>query len=124
MYVDDMDLLHWANSQVTDDEELVEQVQTTTNDFAQLAQALGGALKPEKIFVYFLTYQTVRGHTKLKPLSKLPEHRALVEVKQKDGTVRLAPSHISIPQPNGALPTFRRWMFPKPPKCWVYYFRR
>ena len=25
-----------------------------------------------------------------------------MEVKQKDGTVKLAPSHISIPQPNGA----------------------
>ena len=101
MYVDGTDLLHWANSQVMEDEELVEIVQNSTNDFAKLAQASGGALKPEKCFVYFLTYQTVRGHTKLKLLSKLPEHRALVEVKKKVGTVRLAPSHISIPQPNG-----------------------
>ena len=64
-----------------EDEELVEIVQNSSNDFAKLAQALGGALTPEKCFVYFLTYQTVRGHTKLKPLSKLPEHKALVEVK-------------------------------------------
>jgi len=102
MYVDDTDLLHWADSPVTEDEELVEQVQAATNDFAHLAQASGGALKPEKCFVYFLAYHTVRGQTKLKTLSQLPDPVALVEVKQKDGSVKLAPSHISIPQPNGA----------------------
>ena len=48
LYVDDTDLLHWADSPHTDDEELIEQVQNSTDDFANLAQASGGALKPPK----------------------------------------------------------------------------
>ena len=48
MYVDDTDLLHWADSQVIEVKELVEKVQNSTNDFAKLAQASGGALKSDK----------------------------------------------------------------------------
>jgi len=101
MYVDDTDLLHWADSQTTDDDELIEHVQSATTDFGQLAQASGGYLKAEKCFVYFLTYHTVRGVTKLKPLSKIPEPKALVEVKTKDGEISLEPGHICVPQPEG-----------------------
>jgi len=38
----------------------------------------------------------------LKPLSKLPAPSARVEVTQKDGLIKLEPSHISVPQPDGS----------------------
>ena len=81
MYVDDTDLLHWGNDRNMDDKELIEQVQQATTDFGMLAQAGGGAFKPEKCFVYFLCYETVQGKKKLKALKKLPEPHAYVNVK-------------------------------------------
>ena len=101
MYADDTDLLHWADSQTTDNEELIEHVQSATTDFGQLAQASGGYLKAEICFVYSLAYHTVRGITKLKPLSKIREPKALVEVKTKDGKISLDLGHICVPQPEG-----------------------
>ena len=86
MYVDNSDLLHWGDSVLTEDEELISSVQAATDDFASLVQASGGALKPSKCFAYFLCYHTVNGKTKLKPLNKLPNAPALVKVKQKDST--------------------------------------
>ena len=102
LYVDDTDLLHWADSSETEDEELIEMVQGATDDFANLAQASGGALNPSKCFVYFLTYQPMKGKMKLKPLKKLPEPACLIEVKQKDGSLAYEPSHISVLQPDGS----------------------
>jgi hypothetical protein len=102
LYVDDTDLLHCAEFSETEDEELVEIAQGATDNFANLAQASGGTLKPSKCFVYFLTYQPMNGKMKLKPLKKLPEPACLIEVKQKDGSVAYKPSHINVLQPDGS----------------------
>jgi len=102
MYVDDTDLIHWADSPHTDDDEFIAQVQQATTNFGMRAHAGGGALKPVKCSSYFLTYHTVNGKTMLKPLSKLPAPSAWVDVTQKDGSIKLEPSHISVPQPDGS----------------------
>ena len=73
MYVDDTDLLHWAPSPTTSSEELVQQVQEATNDWGLLGQATGGALKPEKCFLYLLDYSFNKGRAKLSAPKNLPE---------------------------------------------------
>jgi len=98
MYVDDTDLLHWASSPTTSSEELVQQVQEATNDWGLLGQATGGALKPEKCFLYLLDYSFNNGRAKLSTLKNLPEPEFAVEVKDKG----LQPAHITVPQPDGS----------------------
>ncbi len=61
MYVDDSNLLHMADSPHSSDEELIQKVQGATNDFANVARATGGAMKPIKCSTYFLTYKAVNG---------------------------------------------------------------
>lgn len=102
MYVDDTDILHWAESQTTTDDELVAQVQQAQNDWGLLSQATGGILKPEKCSNYFLCYRFINGRARLKSLRQLPEPTDEVLVKNKDGSSYLAPSHITIPQPDGS----------------------
>ena len=65
-YVDDTDLLHLAPSVNTTDRELFVQVQAATTDWGHIAQASGGALKPEKCYVYFLSYRFINGKVRLK----------------------------------------------------------
>ena len=65
MYVDDTDLLHWADSPTTSDAELIAQVQTASTDWSMLAQATGGALKPAKCRAYFLCYKFTAGKPRL-----------------------------------------------------------
>ena len=48
IYVDDIDLLHWGDSPITNDDELITQVRDEMNDFGNLVEATGGALKPTK----------------------------------------------------------------------------
>ena len=64
-YVDDMDLLHLSPSVHTTDRELFAQVQAATTDWGQLAQASDGALKPEKCYVYFISYRFINGKARL-----------------------------------------------------------
>ena len=98
MYVDDTDLLHWAPSPTTSSGELVQQVQEATNDWGLLGQATGGALKPEKCFLYLLNYSFNGGRAKLNTLKNFPEPEFAVEVKEKG----LQPAHITVPQPDGS----------------------
>ena len=81
MYVDDTDLLHWGSSPTVDDDELITQVQDSTDDFSALAEALDGCLKPEKCFVYFLLYQACAGIMCLKSLQHLPPPTGNIVVK-------------------------------------------
>ena len=96
-YVDDTDLLHWAPTPATTDEELIEQVQKAGDDWGHLSQESGGILKPEKCSLYLLSYKFVRGRARLKSLADLPSAQA--EVLTKEGKV--APAHITVPQPDG-----------------------
>lgn len=97
MYVDNTDLLHLGNDRHMDDEELIEQVQQSTTDFGMLAQAGGGAFKPEKCSVYLMCYEKITGKKRLKSLKKHPDPSSYVNVKQADGSFAMEPSHIKIP---------------------------
>ena len=97
MYVDNTDLLHWTPSLTTTAAELVNQVQAATTDWGMLTQATGGALKPEKCFLYLFHYNFEKGRAKMKTLRQLP--RPLTHVVLATGPPQ--PSHITVPQPNG-----------------------
>ena len=99
MYVDDTDLLYTVKSPTATDEELIEQVQHSTTDWAVLGQAMGECLKPEKCRVYFQTYKFVRGKAQMKRLEELPTPIDHVVMDDK-GT--LTPTHIRIPQLDGS----------------------
>ena len=45
LYVDDTDLLHWAESKHSSVEELIEQMQNETTQWGMLAQSTGGYSK-------------------------------------------------------------------------------
>ena len=64
MYVDDIDLLHWAKFPTTSATELVQQVLAAMNDWGLLGQATDGALKPKKCVCTFSTTPLIMdGHT-------------------------------------------------------------
>ena len=82
-YVDDTDLLHFAPSVNTTDRELFVQVHAATTAWGHLAQASGGAPKPEKCYIYILSCRFINGKARLKE----PKH--------------LLKEPITIPQPTG-----------------------
>ena len=83
MYVDDIDLLHWAPSPTTSVTEWVEQAQAATNDWGLLGQATDRALKPKNCFLYLLNYTFNNGRAHLKILRHLPTPDFAVEVKER-----------------------------------------
>ena len=93
MFMDDTDLLHWASSPDTSDEDFIKKVQAASDDYGTISQATGAILKPEKSSVYFMFYKFVNGRARLKKLSEFPP--AIAEVTTKDGGT--APAHITIP---------------------------
>ncbi len=66
MYVDDADLVHWYCLPFCSPEELIAAVQTATYAWGGLAIATGAAMKPDKYYVYFLSYWYDRGRAKLR----------------------------------------------------------
>ncbi len=48
MFIDDTDLLHWAPTPTTTDDELIKQVQGAGYNWGMLVQEPGGILKPPK----------------------------------------------------------------------------
>ncbi len=56
MYVDDTDMIHWAQNPSCSPGELIAAAQTATNAWGVLAIATGAAIKPEKCYAYFLSY--------------------------------------------------------------------
>ena len=98
VYVDDADLLHWVLSPTTSAAELVKHAQAATNDWGSFGQATGGALKPEKCFLYLLNYAFNNGRARLKTLRHLPTPGFSVEVKEKGHQ----PAHITVPQSDGS----------------------
>ena len=57
MYVDDLDLLHWADSPLTSDEELIENLQRDVSLWGVIVQSTGGILKALKCSLFLLTYK-------------------------------------------------------------------
>lgn len=117
MYVDDTDLCHMAATPTTSDAAFITTIQNSTDDWGQLSQATGGALKPSKCLVYIQSYKFVKGVPRMKRVNELPEPSHHVTV---DGKVH--PSHITIPQPDGSsvpIPTFE---VDAPSKMLGYWF--
>jgi len=71
MYVDDTDLLHWAEGPETTDEELVEKVQWELDVWADIINATGGILKALKCSLFLLTYKWRNGRAFLKTAGQL-----------------------------------------------------
>jgi hypothetical protein len=90
LYVDDTDVLHRAKSPTMSDEEFFDQVQQATNDWANLAIATGGALKPKKCFWYLIAFRFCNGRAFYKMLSQLPRRHLTVPLP--DGTSAPNPS--------------------------------
>ncbi len=81
IYMDNTYLLYWGTSPLMEDSELIDQVQSSTNDFSLLAKASGGTLKPSKCFVYFLIYKAWSVVMRLKSLKNLPTNIGKVEFR-------------------------------------------
>ena len=73
MYVDDTDLLHWADSPSTTDEELIEKVQWELDIWADIVNVTGGILKALKCSLFLLTFNWKNGRASLKTAGMLPE---------------------------------------------------
>ena len=97
MYVDDTDLCHMAPSQTSTDEALIARTQRSTNGWGSLAIASGGALKPPKCFMYYMSFKFPGGKPRLKSLKDLPPPSSIIT--DEDG--KQHPSHITVPMPDG-----------------------
>ena len=103
LYVDDTDMLHWADNRLATDEELLAQAQDEVDAWAHLAQATGAILKQEKCSIQPLLWKFVRGRARMKHIADMPEPTTWVRLPDKSGKLGpLQPSHISIPQPDGS----------------------
>jgi hypothetical protein len=71
LYVDDSDLFHMAVGMPLD-EQILQLVQSATNNWTGLVHATGGSLKPQKCFWYMLGWVWKKGEARLKTLYELP----------------------------------------------------
>jgi hypothetical protein len=84
LYVDDTDLLHSPPTANLPTVALVQWVQNAITCWANLLQATGGSLKPQKCYWYLLSYKFVNGTATLRSQSELNFHT------------------VNIPQPNNS----------------------
>jgi hypothetical protein len=73
LYLDDSDLFHMAIGMPLD-EEFLQLVQSTTNDWAGLVHATEGLLKPQKCFWYILGWIWKKDKARLKTRYDLPQN--------------------------------------------------
>jgi hypothetical protein len=97
MYVDDIDMIHWAQNPSCSPGELIAAAQTATYAWRGLAIATGAAMKPEKCYAYFLSYSYDNGQARLRPIRSLPPPSEYIALA--NGTT--APSHMRVPLPDG-----------------------
>ena len=97
MYVDDTNLVHWSSMPSCTPAELIAAAQTATYVWGGLAIATGAAMKPEKCYVYFLSYWCDCGWVKLRTVKALPDSIAPITLLSGE----IAPSHLRVPLPNG-----------------------
>ena len=57
LFVDDMDLFHISSAPTYDEEQFIQEVQESTNLWADLLQATGGNLKPAKCYYYLMLWK-------------------------------------------------------------------
>ena len=73
MYVNDTDLLHWAENQNTSDEEMIKKVQEELNLWSEIMHSTGAVLNALKSSLFLLLYKWSNGRPKLKTARDLPE---------------------------------------------------
>jgi hypothetical protein len=83
LYVDDSDLFHMAVGMPLD-EEFLQIVQNTTNDWAGLVHATGGSLKPQKCFWYMLGWIWKKGEARPKTLYELPQNPLYIHLSRME----------------------------------------
>jgi hypothetical protein len=106
MYVNDTDLIHWYCVLSCTPAELIAAAQTATYAWGGLAIATGAAMKPDKCYMYFLSYWFDSGRAKLRTIKALPDSIAPITLS----TVKIAPLHLQVPLPDGTtalIPTSR-----------------
>ncbi len=106
MYVDDTDLIHWARCPSCSPDQLIATAQTATYAWGGLAITTGAAMKPDKCYVYFLSYWYDLGRAKLRTINALPG--SIASITLPNGVI--APSHLRVPLPDGTaapIPTLR-----------------
>ncbi len=106
MYVDDTDMIHWAQNPSCSPGGLIAAAQTATYAWGGLAIATGKAMKPEKCYAYFLSYLYDNSRARLRPIRSLPPPSGYIALA--NGTT--APSHMRVPLPDGTsapIPTLR-----------------
>jgi hypothetical protein len=81
--VDDSDLFHMTIG-MPSDKEFLQLVQNATNDWAGLAHATGGSLKPQKCFWYMFIWVWKKGKVHLKTLYEVPQDP--LYIPQQDDT--------------------------------------
>ncbi len=72
MYVDDIDMIHWAQNPSCSPGDLIVAAQTATYAWGGLAIATGAEMKPEKCYAYFLSYSYDNSQARLRPIRSLP----------------------------------------------------
>ncbi len=97
MYVDDTNMIHWAQNPSCSPDNLIAAAQTATYAWGGLAIATGAAMKPEKCYAYFLSYSYDNGQARLRPICSLRPPSGYIALA--DGT--MAPSHMRVPLPDG-----------------------
>ncbi len=106
MYVDDTDMIHWAQNPSCSPGKLIAAAQIAPYAWGGLANATGAAIKPEKCYAYFLSYLYDNGQARLRPIRSLPPPSEYITLA--NGT--MAPSHMRVPLPDGTsapIPTLR-----------------
>ncbi len=96
MYVDDTDMIHWAQNPSCSPGNLIAAAQTATYAWGGLAIATGAAMKPEKYYAYFLSYWYDNGRARLRPIRSLLPPSGYIALA--NGTT--APSHMRVPLPD------------------------
>jgi hypothetical protein len=96
MYVDNTTLIHWSCHPFGSPNKLIVASQTTTYAWGGLAIATGDAMKPDKCYMYFLSYWYDCGRAKLQTVWALPESIAPFTLPSGD----IAPSHLQVPLPD------------------------
>jgi hypothetical protein len=99
MYVNNTDLIHWADQPFCSPSKLIAAVQTATNAWGSLAIATRAAMKPEKYYAYFLSYWYNRGRAKLRMVRALVASIAPITLPSGN----ISPSHLRVPLPDGTL---------------------
>ena len=102
MYMDNTNLLHWADAPEDKNEELIENFQRDIKAWGENVQSTGGILKAMKWSLFPLTYKWPNGRACHKTINNptTPPYEVVVETTAGEED-KVYQSHAKIPQPHG-----------------------